>query len=177
VLLLEFHKPPVRKGKQGMSTKRTEEITSFIAMDVLERARAMEHDGIDVIHLEVGEPDFDTPKCVKDAVCTALEEGHTHYTHSLGILELREAISRHYHEKYIVSVSPEQIVVTSGTSPAMLLMFAALVEKDNEVIISDPHYSCYPNFIKFVQGVPVTVPVYEQFHQVRTRRSRNSSGL
>jgi aspartate/methionine/tyrosine aminotransferase len=145
-----------------MSTKRTEEITSFIAMDVLERARAMEHDGIDVIHLEVGEPDFDTPQCVKDAVCRALEEGHTHYTHSLGILELREAISRHYYEKYNVSVSPEQIVVTSGTSPAMLLMFAALAEKGNEVIISDPHYSCYPNFIKFVQGVPVTVPVLEE---------------
>ena len=153
-----------------MAAKRSTEITSFIAMDVLERAHAMEREGINVIHLEVGEPDFDTPGCVKTAVVSALEEGHTHYTHSLGILELREAIGRHYFEKYGVSVSPERIVVTSGTSPAMLLMFAALLEQDDEVIISDPHYSCYPNFIRFVQGVPVTVPVYEEDgFQYRTR--------
>jgi len=153
-----------------MSAKRATEITSFIVMDVLERAHAMEREGISVIHLEVGEPDFDTPECVKAAVIKALREGHTHYTHSLGILELREAIGRHYLEKYGVPVSPDRIVVTSGTSPAMLLIFAALLEQDDEVIISDPHYSCYPNFIRFVQGVPVTVPVYEEDgFQYRTR--------
>jgi aspartate/methionine/tyrosine aminotransferase len=142
--------------------KRALEITPFLVMDVLERAHAMEREGIDVIHLEVGEPDFDTPQCVKDAARQALEEGHTHYTHSLGDLTLREAICKHYLETYNVTVHPDQIVVTSGTSPAMLLVFSALLEEGDQVIISDPHYACYPNFIKFVQGVPVTVPVYEE---------------
>ena len=145
-----------------MIARRTEEITPFLVMDVLERARAMEHEGIDVIHLEVGEPDFDTPQCVKDASSKALEEGHTHYTHSLGNVELRQAICRYYSKTYNVSVHPDQIVITSGTSPAMLLIFSALLEKGDQVILSDPHYACYPNFIRFVQGIPVTAPVYEE---------------
>ena len=145
-----------------MISKRTEDITPFIAMDVLEKAHEMERRGIDIIHFEVGEPDFDTPECVKDAVCKALRDGHTHYTHSLGMIELREAISEHYFSTYKVRVSPDQIVVTSGTSPAMFSLFSALLDKGDEVIISDPHYACYPNFIKFVQGEPVTVPVYEE---------------
>ncbi len=145
-----------------MIAKRAQEITPFLVMDVLERANAMEHEGIHVIHLEVGEPDFDAPQCVKDAVCKALEQGRTHYTHSLGDLALREAISKYYLETYNVSVHPDQVVVTSGTSPAMFLVFSALLEQGDQVIISDPHYACYPNFIKFVQGVPVTVPVYEE---------------
>jgi aspartate/methionine/tyrosine aminotransferase len=144
-----------------MIAKRTRGITPFLVMDVLERARSMERDGIHVIHLEVGEPDFDVPPCVKAAACRALEEGHTYYTHSLGNPELREAICRHYKKTYNVAVSVDQVVVTSGTSPAMLLAVGALVEKDEQVILSDPHYACYPNFIRFVEGVPVMVPVYE----------------
>jgi aspartate/methionine/tyrosine aminotransferase len=145
-----------------MIAKRAQEVTPFLVMDVLERARAMEHKGVNVIHLEVGEPDFDTPQAVKDAACHALEGGYTHYTHSLGDLALREAICKHYLKTYNVSVHPDQVVVTSGTSPAMLLVFSALLERGDQVIISDPHYACYPNFIKFVEGVPVTVPVYEE---------------
>lgn len=145
-----------------MIAHRAEEIPPFIVMDVLERARKMEEKGIDVIHLEVGEPDFETPQCIKDAASKALTEGYTHYTHSLGVPELREAISRHYLNTYGVSVSPDQIVVTSGTSPAMLLLFSALLEEGDEVILSDPHYSCYPNFIRFLKGVPVMIPVREE---------------
>lgn len=145
-----------------MTTERLKDITSFIVMDVLERAHEMERQGIDVIHLEVGEPDFDTPACVKAAACKALDNGHTHYTHSLGLLDLREAICEHYANSYGVSVDPDQVVVGSGTSPAMFVMFAALLEIHDEVIISDPHYACYPNFIKFMQGIPVTIPVYEE---------------
>ncbi len=137
-------------------------MTPFIVMDVLEKAHEMERQGIHVIHLEVGEPDFDTPQCIKDAACRALENGHTHYTHSLGMIELREAISEHYLKTYGVSVDPGQIVISSGTSPAMFVMFSALLEKGDQVIVSDPHYACYPNFIKFVQGEPVFVPVYEE---------------
>ncbi|NNL76818.1 MAG: pyridoxal phosphate-dependent aminotransferase [Desulfobacterales bacterium] len=145
-----------------MISKRTKEMTSFIVMDVLERANEMERKGIHIVHLEVGEPDFDTPACVKDAACRALEDGHTHYTHSLGLFELREAICEYYVSTYGVGIDPDQIIVTSGSSPAIFLVFSALLEKNEEVIISDPHYACYPNFIKFVQGQPVTIPVYEE---------------
>jgi (5-formylfuran-3-yl)methyl phosphate transaminase len=144
-----------------MIAKRSDEISSFIVMDVLEKAHDMKRRGIDVIHLEVGEPDFDTPACVTEAAVKALRDGHTHYTHSLGMIELREAVCEHYHVTYGVSVSPEQVVVTSGTSPAMLLAVSALLDPGDEIIISDPGYACYGNFIRYVQGRPVTVPVYE----------------
>ena len=145
-----------------MISKRAEEMTSFIVMDVLERAQKLEREGTRIIHLEVGEPDFDTPDCVKEAACKALEDGFTHYTHSLGLFELREAICQYYHKHYRVSVDPDQVIVTSGSSPAIFMVFAALLERQDEVIISDPHYACYPNFIKFVDGNPVTIPVYEE---------------
>jgi aspartate/methionine/tyrosine aminotransferase len=145
-----------------MVSKRTAELTSFIVMDVLEKANAMERQGIHIIHLEVGEPDFDAPVCVKEAACRALEGGHTHYTHSMGNYELRQAIADYYRDGYGVRVEADQIIVTSGSSPAILLVFSALLDPGDEVIISDPHYACYPNFIKFVQGVPVTVAVYEE---------------
>ncbi len=144
-----------------MISRRAEEMTPFLVMDVLERARAMESEGIDVVHLEVGEPDFDIPAPVREAVAEALAQGRTHYTHSLGDPELREAIAEHYAERYGVSVEPDQVVVCSGTSPAMMLVFSALLEAGDEVIISDPGYACYPNFIRFAGGVPVAVPVSE----------------
>jgi len=142
--------------------KRIDKITSFIVMDVLEKAHEMEKAGTHIIHLEVGEPDFDTPQCIKDAACKALDEGHTHYTHSLGLLELRNAICEHYLSTYKVSVDPDQIIITSGTSPAMFLLFSVLIEKGDQVIISDPHYACYPNFIRFLEGKVVTVEVYQE---------------
>ncbi len=141
--------------------RRTRQISSFIVMDVLEKACELECQGQHIIHLEVGEPDFDTPACVKQAVIAAIEHGDTHYTHSLGLLELRQAICADYFKRYGVTVSPDQIVICSGTSPAILLLFSALLEKGDEVIISDPHYACYPNFIRFVEGVPVPIAVHE----------------
>ena len=144
-----------------MISRRAEEMTPFLVMDVLERARAMERQGIDVVHLEVGEPDFDIPAPVREAVAAALAQGHTHYTHSCGDPQLREAISEHYYEKYSVTVDPERIVVCSGTSPAMMLVFSALLEGGDEAIVSDPGYACYPNFIRFAGGVPVPVPAAE----------------
>jgi aspartate/methionine/tyrosine aminotransferase len=144
-----------------MISKCAQEITPFIVMDVLERADEMSHEGIDIIHLEVGEPDFDIPVCVKDAICKAVHDGQTYYTHSLGMIELRESICQHYLENYGVTIHPDQVLVTSGTSPAMLILFATILEKGDQVILSDPHYACYPNFIKFVNGMPLTIPVYE----------------
>ncbi len=145
-----------------MIARRAEEIAPFIVMEVLERARELERQGVDVIHLEVGEPDFDVPPAVREATRKALDQGLTHYTHSLGDLELREAICQHYENSYGVSIKPEQVVVTSGTSPAMMLVFSALLERGQEVILSDPGYSCYPNFIRFLGGVPARLPVYEE---------------
>lgn len=145
-----------------MIARRAEEIAPFIVMEVLERARELERQGVDVIHLEVGEPDFDVPLAVKEATRKALDRGLTHYTHSLGDLELREAICRHYEKTYGVFIKPEQVVVTSGTSPAMMLVFSVLLERGQEVVLSDPGYSCYPNFISFLGGVPARVPVYEK---------------
>ncbi|QTA86968.1 pyridoxal phosphate-dependent aminotransferase [Desulfonema magnum] len=145
-----------------MISSRVKDITSFIVMDVLEKAHEMERNGVSIIHLEVGEPDFDIPLCVREATCKALEDGHTHYTHSLGMIELREAICEYYLKTYNVMTEPEQIVIGSGTSPVMFSLFSVLLEKGDQVIISDPHYACYPNFIKFMDAEPVTVPVYEE---------------
>jgi aspartate/methionine/tyrosine aminotransferase len=143
------------------ATSRTREIKPFMVMDVLEAAKQLEAQGKDIVHLEIGEPDFDTPQCIKDAACNALENGKTHYTHSLGQLELRQAICEDYAARYGVDIEPDQIIVTSGTSPAMLLCFAALLEPGDSVIVSDPGYACYSNFIRFVNGRPITVPVQE----------------
>jgi len=145
-----------------MIPARVNNLTSFIVMDVLEKAKEMEKNGASIIHMEVGEPDFDVPECVKDAVCKAVRDGHTHYTHSLGMIELREAICEYYFNRYGVRTHPDQVIVTSGTSPAMLSLFSVLLNKDDEVIISDPHYACYPNFIKYLDGKTITVPVFEE---------------
>lgn len=145
-----------------MIPNRLQELSSFIVMDILEEAQRMERAGTHIVHLEVGEPDFDVPECVSEAICRAVRDGHTHYTHSLGMIELREAIAEHYQDSYGVSVHPEQVVVSAGTSPAMLGMFSVLLEKGSEVIISDPHYACYPNFIRYLEGTVVRVPVYEE---------------
>jgi aspartate/methionine/tyrosine aminotransferase len=145
-----------------MISKRAQEIPPFIVMDVLEKAQELERNGEHIIHLEVGEPDFDTPECINEACYRAICEGKTHYTHSLGLFELREAIAEEYLKKYKVEVSPEQILVASGTSPALLLLFAALLEPNDEVILSNPYYSCYPNIIRFVGGSPLFVEVLEE---------------
>jgi aspartate/methionine/tyrosine aminotransferase len=151
-----------QNGTEVQIPNRLREFTSFIVMDVLEKAHEMEREGMNVVHLEVGEPDFDTPQCVKEATCKALQDGHTHYTHSLGMIELREAVAEHYSDGYGVAVDPGQVVITSGTSPAMFTLCAVLLEIGDQVIVSDPHYACYPNFIKFVEGEPVYVRVLEE---------------
>lgn len=131
----------------------------FYVMEILERAKELEQRARKIIHLEIGEPDFDTPECVKQAARQALDRGETHYTHSMGIPELRQSISRHYNKTYHVDIDPDQIIVTAGTSPAMFMLFAALLHPGDQVIISDPHYACYPGFIRFAGGIPVTIRV------------------
>jgi aspartate/methionine/tyrosine aminotransferase len=143
-------------------SRRAQEITPFLVMDILERAKELERRGESIIHLEIGEPDFDTPQVIKEAAYRALATGETQYTHSQGLLELREALSQHYLEKYRVWVKPEQFIITSGTSPAMVLIFAGLLNPGDEVLLTDPHYACYPNFLRLVDAVPRYVPVKEE---------------
>ena len=144
-----------------MIARRTQEIEPFLAVEVFQRAQALEREGADVIHLEFGEPDFDTPPAIREAAEKALKDGRTRYAHPLGILPLREAIAEHYQARYGVTVSPDQILVTAGSSPALLLLFSALLDRGDEVILSDPYYACYPKFVKFAEGRPVYVPVEE----------------
>jgi aspartate/methionine/tyrosine aminotransferase len=145
-----------------MNPTNLNKITSFLVMDILEKAHALEKEGKEIIHLEVGEPDFATPACIKEAANLALKNDQAHYTHSQGIIELREAICRSYQEKYQVSLDPEQIFVTQGTSPGMLLVFSLLLNEGDKVIISDPAYACYPNFIHFSGASTVRVPIREE---------------
>lgn len=145
-----------------MIVQKAKDIKPFIVMEVLEKAAEMERRGINVIHLEVGEPDFEVPVCVSKAVQNAFDEKRTHYTHSLGDPELREEIAKRCLKEYKVTVSPEQIIVTSGSSPAILLALGILCEPGDEVIISDPGYACYQNFIRFLSAVPVKVQVFEE---------------
>jgi len=166
-----------------MISRRAKDFSPFIVMDVLDEAKSMEKSGDDIIHLEVGEPDFDTPRVIKEEGYRALRNGITHYTHSMGIIELRETISEHYYKKYGVDVSPEQIIVTNGTSPAMLLVFGALLDPGDEVILSNPYYSCYPNFIRFVEGIPVFADIFEEegfqydADEFRKKLSKKTKGI
>ncbi len=145
-----------------LASSRAEQLSPFIVMEVLEKAQSMAARGEDIIHLEVGEPDFPTPEPVKEAALRAIKQDDTHYTHSLGKIGLREEIARYYWRKYRVEISPEQIIITSGTSPGMLMVFSALLEKGEEIILPDPYYACYPNFIRYVDGKPIYVPVSEE---------------
>lgn len=145
-----------------MVSVRSSRLPPFYVMEILEKAHDLELEGADIIHLEIGEPDLPTPPPIIEATYEALQQGKTQYTHSLGVPHLRQAISRHYAAFYGVEVSPDNILVTSGTSPAMLILFATLLDPGEQIILSNPSYACYPNIIEFVEGVPRYVEVYEE---------------
>jgi aspartate/methionine/tyrosine aminotransferase len=144
-----------------MTSRRVLEIEPFLAVEIAERAFALERAGVDIVHLEFGEPDFEAPPVIADAVMRAVKDGRTKYTSSLGILPLREAVVEHYASTYGVRIAPEQVLVTPGTSPAMLLLFGHLLDPGDEVVLSDPYYACYPNFIRYAEGRLVTVTTSE----------------
>ncbi len=144
-----------------MTSKRSQVIEPFLAVEIFQRAQELERQGKDIIHLEFGEPDFDTPPVVREAAERALKDGRTRYAHSLGLLPLREAIAEHYHARYGVTVSPAQILVTAGTSPAMLLLFSTLLDPGDEVLLTDPRYAVYPNLIRYPGGECVHTPTWE----------------
>jgi aspartate aminotransferase len=131
------------------------------AFEVLARARALERQGRTIIHLEIGEPDFDTPEHIKTAAKQALDAGATHYGPSAGLPELREVIAKHVSETRGVPVSPDEVVVTPGAKPIMFFTILALVGEGDEAIYPNPGFPIYESVIRFVGGVPVPIPLRE----------------
>ncbi len=166
-----------------MISNCAQNISPFIVMEVLERAQQMERNGEHIIHLEVGEPDFDTPKGIKEAGKAALERGETHYTHSLGIFPLREAIAQYYSKNYNIRVSADHVIVTSGTSPGLLLALSVILNPGNEVICANPSYACYKNFISYLKTHVNCVNVYEddgfqyQPEKIKTKITSNTKAI
>jgi len=140
-----------------MFSRKCEKLPPFHVMEVLERAQELERTGRSIIHLEIGEPDFPTAPHICEAAMTALKEGETKYTHSLGLPELREAVAEYYNNKFRLNIRASSVIITSGTSPAMLLLFMGLIEQGDEVIMSNPYYACYPNFVEYQSGKNVFV--------------------
>lgn len=138
-----------------------DDVTPFQAVEVFQAARALEAEGRDIVHLEFGEPDFPTPEVVTEAAVRAMRGGQTHYTHSLGLPALREAICAYHNAKYGLALEPEQVVVSMGTSILTYLLLMMLLEPGDEVILTDPTYACYANFVRLARGVPVSVRIRE----------------
>ena len=140
---------------------RSAAIQPFIAMDILDKSHCLELQGKKIIHLELGEPDFPTPENVLIAANKAVKNGYTSYTPTQGLFELRRAVSEFYWEEYQVETDTDCIMITMGSSPAMFLIFGALLNPGDEVIIPNPHYPPYPNNISFIGGIPVTFDLDE----------------
>lgn len=134
-------------------------IAPFHVMAILARAQALEAAGRDIIHLEIGEPDFATPGPIVAAGIAALRAGHTHYTGALGLMQLREAIAEFYATRWQATVDPVRIVVTPGASGALLLALGLLAGPGDEVLMADPGYPCNRHFVRFCNARAVTVPV------------------
>jgi aspartate/methionine/tyrosine aminotransferase len=138
---------------------RVADIAPFHVMEVQTAARALEAAGRTVIHMEIGEPDFPTPAPVIAAAQRAIAEGGIFYTSALGLPALRAAIARHYADHYGVAIPPERVIVTAGSSAALLLVLALIVDRDDRILQSDPAYPCNRHFVRVLEGVPVGIPV------------------
>ena len=134
-------------------------IEPFHVMEVQTAARALEGAGRTVVHMEIGEPDFPTPPQVLAAATDALAGGGIYYTSALGLPELRQAIAQHYAERFHVAVGPERVIVTAGSSAGLLLVMALLVDRDQQILLSDPGYPCNRHFVRVLEGEPVGIPV------------------
>jgi aspartate/methionine/tyrosine aminotransferase len=141
---------------------RVHEIAPFHVMEVQTAARALESSGRTVVHMEIGEPDFPTPEPVLAAAREAIAGGDIYYTSALGIAALREAIAGHYHDHFGVSVDPERVIVTAGSSAALLLTLALLVNRDDAILLADPSYPCSRHFVRVLEGEPLAIPVGSQ---------------
>ena len=139
--------------------ERLADIEPFRVVEVLTRARELEAQGRDIVHLEVGEPDFATAQPICEAGAQALIDGHTAYTPALGIMPLREAIAEWYQRRHNVSVAADRIVITPGASGALLLLSALLVNPGDGVLLADPGYPCNRHFVRMMEGEAQLVAV------------------
>ena len=140
------------------------EIEPFHVMELLARAQALEAQGRDIVHMEIGEPDFPTPRPICEAGIKALEHGELFYTPALGIPALREAIAGFYKTRYGLDLAPSRVVVTSGSSGALLLTIAALINPGDQVLMADPGYPANRHFVRMMEGEAVGIPVGADSH-------------
>lgn len=140
-------------------SRRAQGIAPFHVMAILARARALEAQGRDIIHLEIGEPDFPTPEPIVQAAMRAIAGGDVHYTPALGLTELRQAISAFYQDSYGVNVPASRVAVTAGASGALLLALGAVLDTGDEILMADPGYPCNRHFASFIDALPVRIPV------------------
>ncbi len=140
-------------------SRRSDEIAPFHVMSLLARANALEQAGHDVIHLEIGEPDFTTSEPIVRAGQAALAAGHTRYTAARGLPALRQAISGFYRDRYRLDIDPERILVTPGGSGALLLASSLLVDPGRHWLLADPGYPCNRHFLRLVEGAAQLLPV------------------
>lgn len=163
--------------------KRLADITPFHVVELLTRARQLEAEGRDIIHMEVGEPDFPTPEPIANAAVDAIKSGKTLYTQSLGLPELRETIAKFYGTRYGLTVAASRIVVTNGASGALNLAFACLTDPGSEWLLSDPGYPCNRHIIRSYEGRPVGIPVGPESNfqptptQITQYWTKNTAGL
>jgi len=140
-------------------SSRIDSIRPFQVMRLLARARELEQQGRDIVHMEIGEPDFPTPAPVIAAAQAAIATGQVHYTPATGMLALRQQVAQFYQQRYGVTVDPGRIVITPGASGALLLAMAAVAETDKTILVSDPGYPCNRNFVRFLAGQTRSIPV------------------
>ena len=141
------------------SARRMADIQPFHVMEILKRAHELAASGRDIIHLEVGEPDFPSPQPIVEAAQRFLTDGHVHYTPALGLTALREAIARFYHDRFGADVSPERIIVTPGASGALMLALAVLTDRGDEWLLPDPGYPSNRHLVRSFEGCPRALPV------------------
>jgi len=142
--------------------ERMSRLGTETAFEVLAKAKALEAQGKEIIHLEIGEPDFNTPKNICERAKKAIDEGYTHYGPSAGLPQLREAIARYTQKRLGISVDPDEVVVTPGAKPIMFFAILALVNEGDEVIYPNPSFPIYESMINFVGGIPKPIPIREE---------------
>ena len=140
-------------------SSRINDIQPFHVMALLARAKELEAEGKDIVHMEIGEPDFATPQPIVDAGIEAIKRGDVHYTPALGLPALRKAIACFYKTRYGVDVSSNQVVITPGASGALMLALGVIMQEGDEVLLADPGYPCNRNFIRFLSGKACSIPV------------------
>ncbi len=139
--------------------RRLADISPFHVVELMTRARQLESEGRDIIHMEIGEPDFPTPEPIARAARQAIAEGRSFYTQTLGLPELREAIAGFYRQRYGLDIPARRIAVTNGASGALGLAFACLADPGSEWLLTDPGYPCNRSIIRSSEGIPVAMPV------------------